>query len=130
MEFTIRKLVSIGVFVIVVGAVSAAFGQDLSGGYVDADVADKEVKAAAAFAVRRLGMDEAATIRLVAIEAARLQVVAGLNYELCMEVSVRRGAKKGAKRYVKAVVYRDLKNRLELTRWSLSMDPPNCGDSK
>ncbi|MBK7707923.1 MAG: hypothetical protein IPJ30_19790 [Acidobacteria bacterium] len=31
---------------------------------------------------------------LVKIEAARLQVVAGLNYELCMEVTVKRGAKK------------------------------------
>ena len=112
------------------GAVSTAFGQQIPGGYGDADVNDKDVKAAAAFAVKQLGNDEAASITLVKIEAARLQVVAGLNYELCMEVTVKRGAMKAAKRFVKAVVYQNLKNKRELTRWSLSTDPQNCGDSK
>ena len=130
MKLTIRKLVSIGVLMIAFGAVSTAFGQQITGGYGDADVNDKDVKAAAAFAVKQLGNDEAASITLVKIEAARLQVVAGLNYELCMEVTVKRGAKKAAQRFVKAVVYQNLKNKRELTRWSLSTDPQNCGDSK
>lgn len=127
MKITLRGLVLTGLLIVVAGAFSAARGQ-ITGGYGDADPKDKDVRAAAAFAVKKLGTDESAAISLVSIDKARIQVVAGLNFELCMEVSVKRGAKKAAKRFVKAVVYRDLKNRFSLSRWTLSTDPLECGD--
>ncbi|MBK7707922.1 MAG: hypothetical protein IPJ30_19785 [Acidobacteria bacterium] len=43
-ETNIRKLVSIGVLMIAFGAVSTAFGQQITGGYGDADVNDKTLK--------------------------------------------------------------------------------------
>jgi hypothetical protein len=118
-----------GLLIAAAGVFSVASAQ-ITGGFGDSDPNDKDVRAAAAFAVKKLGTDESATISLVRIEKVRTQVVAGLNFELCMEVNVKRGAKKAVRRYVKAVVYRDLKNRFSLSRWSLSTDPPECGDSE
>ena len=129
MKITLRGLVMTGLLIAAAGMFSAANAQ-ITGGYGDADTKDKDVRAAAAFAVKKLGTDESASISLVSIDKARMQVVAGLNFELCMEVNVKRGAKKAVRRYVKAVVYRDLKNRFSLSRWSLSTDPPVCGDSE
>lgn len=121
----LRRTVSIIGFVVGLGAASVCFGQ-ITGGYGAADTKDKEVKAAAAFAVGKLATDEAATIKLTRINSARLQVVAGINYELCLEITVKRGEKRAARRYVKAVVYRNLKNAYKLTNWTISTDPLSC----
>ena len=115
------------VLILAVGTVSDAFGQ-IAGGYGDADPKDKDVIKAAEFATKKLGTDEMSKISVVRIEKARLQVVAGLNYELCMEVTVKRGSKKASKRYLKAVVYKDLKNRYSLSNWTISTDELKCGD--
>jgi hypothetical protein len=128
MKNLIKKTIAMAALVIAAGAYSACFGQ-ITGGYGDADTGSKEVRSAAAFAVKQLGTEEAAKVTLVKTEKARVQVVAGLNYELCMEVKVVRRSK-SATRYVKAIVYRDLKNKYKLTNWSLSTDPPTCGDGQ
>jgi hypothetical protein len=81
---------------------------------------------AAEFAAKKLGTEESSKISVVRVEEARVQVVAGLNYELCMAVTVKRGSKKSAKRYLKAIVYKDLKNRYSLSNWTISTDELKC----
>lgn len=123
-----RKLVMMGVFAVALGAASVCYGQEMTGAYGDADVSSKEVKSAAAFALKKLGAQESATFALVKIEKARMQVVAGLNYEVCMEATVKRGGGKAVKRYVKAVVYQNLKNVKSLSSWWISNVELTCGD--
>ena len=87
--------------------------QDITGGYGDASVTDKEVKAAAAFAIRARSSSTRKNIRLVRILKAEVQVVAGLNYRVCMTVG--EGQKRA--KTVTAVVYKNLQNRRSLSRW-------------
>lgn len=123
-----RRAFFTAMFILAIGAASACLGQQITGGYGAADTKSKDVKAAAAFAVGKLATDEAASVKLSKINSARLQVVAGINYELCLEVMVKRGEKRAARRYVKAVVYRNLKNIYKLTNWTISTDPLVCED--
>lgn len=92
--------------------VAAQQSEPIVGGYGDASVTDKEVKSAAAFAVKTRSKNTKRTITLVKIRKAEMQVVAGLNYRICM--SVREGR---TTRTATAVVYRDLQNRKSLSRW-------------
>ncbi|HRH42556.1 MAG TPA: cystatin domain-containing protein [Pyrinomonadaceae bacterium] len=109
---------------IILGGPTASFGQteQIVGGYGDADVKDKEVISAATFAVKKGAKKGKATITLLSINKAQMQVVAGLNYELCLEVNVKK-SKKSSKQFVKTVVYRDLKNRYSLTSWMIQQKP-------
>ena len=54
-----------------------------------------------------------AGLRAVLARSPEIQVVAGLNYRICMRV--REGRR--AVRTATAVVYRDLRKRMSLTRW-------------
>ena len=78
------------------GSNSAAFAQtdQITGGYGDADVADAEVVKAAKFAVKKRSTTQKAAITLVSIKKAQMQVVAGLNYELCLQINVKKSGKK------------------------------------
>jgi hypothetical protein len=60
----------------------------LTGGFSEASVSDQEVKAAADFAVSTRAAEEKKKIELVSITAAEVQVVAGMNYKLTLEVLV------------------------------------------
>lgn len=79
----------------------------LPGGYSDASPVDKDIKSAAEFAV---SAQKGATLERIV--SAETQVVAGLNYRLKLEVKTA-----GGLRMAKAVVYRDLKNKMSLTSW-------------
>ncbi len=92
--------------------VAAQDGQ-ITGGYGDASVTDKDVKSAAAFAVRTRAARTNKKLTLVKIQKAEIQVVAGLNYRLCMRVRDARGRRST----VTAVVYKSLQNRRSLSRW-------------
>ena len=113
---------------IILGSASASYSQ-ITGGYGDADVKDAEVIKAAKFAIKKGSKNEKATVTLVSIKKARVQVVAGLNYELCLEVDVKKAGKKSVKQYVKTVVYRNLKNVYSLTSWTLLKDLAECEGS-
>lgn len=119
---------AIAALFIVLTAASASFAQtdQIVGGYGEADVKAKDVVAAAKFAVKKGAAKEKATISLVTIKQARMQVVAGLNYEVCLEVNYKKSGKKAVKRYVKAVVYKNLKKVQSLTSWTLSKEPLEC----
>lgn len=79
----------------------------LPGGYSDASPVEKDIKSVAKFAVS--AQRGAILERIVSAET---QVVAGLNYRLKIEVKTP-----GGLRMAKAVVYRDLKNKMSLTSW-------------
>ena len=102
------------------GGVSAAYAQDeqIAGGYSKTKVTDKNIVAAAKFAVQKRGKTQKAAITVLSIKKAATQVVAGLNYEICMQVSVRKKSKKTVKQTVQVVVYRNLKNVYSLTSWT------------
>src|SRR3954465_14527568 len=75
-----------------------------TGGYKENSTDDAEVVAAANFAVDEEGRKEEGSITLVSIEHAESQVVAGINYRLCLKVATGDDEPKD----VKVVVYRNL----------------------
>ncbi len=92
--------------------VAAQNDEPIAGGYATASVTDKEVRKATAFAVSARAKRTGKAITLVNIRKAGVQVVAGLNYRVCMRVRDGRQT-----RTATAVVYRDLRKRMSLTRW-------------
>lgn len=94
-------------------AESRVSAQNITGGYGDASVMDKDVRRAANFAVLTRSSNTGRALKLVRIVKAEVQVVAGLNYRICM--TIREGRKRA--KTVTAVVYKDLRNRRSLSRW-------------
>ena len=92
---------------------SRVSAQDIAGGYGDASVTDKDVRAAANFAVKNRSRSTGKSLTLAKIVKAEVQVVAGLNYRVCM--TVREGRKRA--KTITAVVYKNLQNRRSLSRW-------------
>lgn len=96
-------------------AFRASAQQDkIAGGFGDADKTDPEIVSAARFAIKQQRRKLGQSLLLVSIERAEIQVVAGLNYRLCLKVNV-----KGKTQEVTAVVYRDLKQKYSLSRWDV-----------
>src|SRR5216684_1509234 len=83
------------------------------GGYGERSNNDAEVVAAARFAIKKERQTLHSRILLISINRAEMQVVAGLNYRLCMTVKVS-----GRTRNVTVVVYKTLKQKLSLTSWT------------
>ena len=110
MKNRIIKLTFLAVFVLGAYAVSAS--AQIAGGYGDSDIKDKDVKRAARVAVSSRSKQVHHTVSLLSINKAETQVVAGLNYRICMRV---RDGKRV--RTITAVVYRNLKNKYSLTNW-------------
>ena len=82
------------------------------GGYVSADLAAPDVRAAAEFAVAEQSRRLVQAVLLQVVSNAEKQIVAGTNYRLCL--SVRIGA---APQSAIVVIYRDLQNRYSLISW-------------
>jgi uncharacterized lipoprotein NlpE involved in copper resistance len=87
------------------------------GGYASIDPADPDARAAAKHAVAAQASRTGAAVTLRRVARAERQVVAGLNYRLCLEVRVG-----GKPEVVQAIVFRDLQQRFSLTEWS----PEGC----
>lgn len=105
------------------GSAKNSFAQteQITGGYGDADVTDKDVIKAAKFAVKKSSQIQNATITLRSITKAQIQVVAGINYKLCLEINYKRKSdKKTVRRYAQTVIYRNLKNVHSITNWMVS----------
>jgi Aspartic acid proteinase inhibitor len=121
MKIKLNTFVFFAVLFAVMSCASVCFGQedDEAGGYVSASVSDSNVVAAARFAVKERADKQNASINLVSINNAQMQVVAGINYALCMQVNVKgKDDEEAAEQYVKVVVYRNLKNVFSLTDWA------------
>jgi hypothetical protein len=113
-KLRISIFVLVGCFIL--SAASNASAQ-MTGAYGLAEKNDLQIKAAANFAVRAEGKRVRHSVTLLSINKAEQQVVAGMNYKVCMRV--RDGRKN---RWATAVVYRDLRGKRSLTSW----DWGNC----
>jgi hypothetical protein len=109
-KFAIMIAVMVGVY-----AVGSSVAAQITGGYGDLPADDKEVVRAVAFAVKAESSKSHTKVTLTRIEKAEVQVVAGLNYRVCMTVAI--GRRKPASTKVTAVVYKNLKNKMSLSRW-------------
>lgn len=113
------KLIQLSIFTmfLIVVAFSqtkvSAQADQIVGGYGDISVKSKEARRAADVAVHSRSARTGKKITLVRIKKAEQQVVAGLNYRICM--SVREGRRKPY--LVTAVVYQNLKNKRSLSKW-------------
>lgn len=107
-------MVMVAASIIAFGRVSGSSAPQgpIVGGYADTSNSDPEAVAAARFAIRTERTKLHTRITLVSIKHAEVQVVAGLNYRLCMDVKI-----KGRTRNVNVVVYKNLKNKYSLTSW-------------
>lgn len=86
------------------------------GGYGDASTADEGVVSAADFAVGEQSQKGGAELEIVKIHKAAQQVVAGMNYKMCIEVKVVEAGNPDTQ-FVETVVYKNLKNEFSLTSW-------------
>ena len=132
-EYTmlLRKKVSfikLGVFAtftalfIILGNASATFAQ---GG----NMYEEPWHPASRFAVKEGGKRENATITLVKIKKADFTTGgAGLDFNICMEVTVKKGRKKAVKQYAQTNVFRDDNTMAYILKsWTLFKTPPdNC----
>ena len=83
------------------------------GAYQQASVTDRDVMTAARYAVRKEKERRGGgSVKLVSIERAEKQVVAGTNYRLCLRVKI-----KGKIRRVTTVIYRNPDQMHALTSW-------------
>lgn len=94
--------------------VSAQDIERIVGGYGSAATDEARVVAAAKFAVGSRAKTTKLKIKLGSVEKAEMQVVAGINYRLCLNIS---DGKK--KQKVNAVVYQDLEQTYSLLSWEL-----------
>jgi len=104
---------------ILLGLGITANAQRVLGGYQSKAVDDKEVTAAADFAVskRTETNSEQEGLELVSIDKAESQVVAGINYRLCLTVSLD-----DEQQQVQVVVFKSLKGEYSLKSW----EPKDC----
>jgi hypothetical protein len=93
-----------------------------TGGYKEVSRDDAEVEAAANFAVAERGRKQETSFTLVSIERAESQVVAGINYRLCLKVSTESDDEP---QDVRVIVYRNLRKEYSLTSW----EEESCGES-
>ena len=97
------------------------------GGYREIDKADEGATAAAEFAVKAESEKKEMTYKLVSLEHAESQVVAGINYRLCLKVGYRKQDDDvDTTEFVRVIVNRSLQNQYSLTSWT----EENCGSDE
>ena len=94
---------------------SRSSAQEITGGYGPIPIKSRMVNNIAYFAVNTKNKRSAKKVTLAKVLEAESQVVAGMNYKICMRVRDRRGRVST----VTAIVYRDLRGRQSLTSWEL-----------
>jgi len=97
------------------GAVFLPAQDGVPGGFSKSSVKDAEVVKAAKFAVlEKAKVDKGNNYKLEKIVAAKQQVVAGMNYDLELKVSI-----KGQSKDVLARVWKKLDGKYELSKWEV-----------
>lgn len=84
----------------------------LVGGYSEVSKTDAAVVGAAKFAVKTQAKKDV-SLKLVSIERAERQVVAGANYRLCLAINSNK-----KRREATAVIYQNLQNKFSPTSWT------------
>jgi len=112
-------------FVLAVAFSAIATSAQRLGGYKEIDKSDEGAAAAAEFAVKAESEKKEMTYKLVSVEHAESQVVAGVNYRLCLKVGYhKQDDDVDTTEFVRVVVNRNLQNQHSLTSWT----EENCGD--
>ncbi|MFN3229609.1 MAG: cystatin domain-containing protein [Asticcacaulis sp.] len=92
----------------------------IAGGYSASDPKSKDVRKAVAVALSQKAAQDKGRYSLEKVYSAETQVVAGLNYRLCLRVrAYAAGHLWPQTRHVAAVVYRDLSDQWSLTDWQV-----------
>lgn len=95
-----------------IGFTAQSAAAQIAGGYNPVSKNDPQVRAAAKFAVAAESKRVKHVITLISIRKAQQQVVAGMNYEVCLQVRDGRRVRRAT-----AVVYRNLQGKRSLTSW-------------
>ena len=109
---------------VLIAVVFALFGAGAvpaqrTGGYREIDKADEGAAAAAEFAIKDQSEKKELTYKLVSVEKAETQTVAGINYRLCLKVSYQKqGEDEETTEFVQVVVFRSLQKAYSLTSWT------------
>ena len=120
-SLTLIAILSVALFVFTWSIVSA----QRTGGYREIDKADEGAATAAEFAVKAESEKKEMTYKLVSIEHAETQTVAGINYRLCLKIGYhKQDDDVDTTEFVRVVVFRSLQNQYSLTSWT----EENCGD--
>ena len=121
-----RSLTLIAIlFVALFGFTWAVVSAQRTGGYREIDKGDEGAGAAAEFAVKAESEKKEMTYKLVSVEHAETQTVAGINYRLCLKIGYhKQDDDVDTTEFVRVVVYRSLQNQYSLTSWT----EENCGD--
>lgn len=91
------------------------------GGYAPAEATAPEVVKAAKFAVKTQAKKDRAKIKLMKISRAEQQVVAGMNYNVCLLVETKeKGKKSYVPQTVQTVVYVNPQGKYELISWAIA----------
>ena len=110
------------------------FGQNtvpMPGGYQKIEATDASAIAAANFAVKVEAKKRKAKIKIVSVNEAERQVVAGTNFRLCLKIELTEKNKNTISQIVQTVVFQNLKQKMSLTSWAKSdcfkdiPEPPN-----
>lgn len=122
MKIYLLKTALLSALIVIFGA--SAFAQIKTGGYKAANTDDERVISAAEFAVGKRAETNTGQegLTLDSIDRAEMQTVAGINYKLCMTVSID-----GESQQVVAVVHQNLKQLYSLMSWNPA---DSCGDEK
>jgi hypothetical protein len=84
----------------------------VAGGYQEVSRTEPDVVSAAKFAIKEEKRKKGVRLSLISIERAETQVVAGINYRLCLRVKIT-----GKLRSVRTVVYKNLQRKYLLSSW-------------
>lgn len=90
-----------------------AQNEPIVGGYGEVSARSADAKRNAGFAIGARAKRMGQTITLVKILKAEQQVVAGMNFKICMRVRINRRVS-----VITAVVFRNLRNRRSLSSWT------------
>ena len=123
-----RNILLVASLLVAIGVTfgSSAAGQKapLVGGYKTVATDDPEVTAAARFAVAEQGKKDTTTIKLLSVESAERQTVAGANYRLCLKVEVEDADNNvDVTENVKVLVFKSLQRAYTLKSW----EEEDCG---
>ena len=114
MKSTILRSLFVLVFLMAGFAAARAQAEPMAGGYSDIPNGSQEARSAAAVAIRKHNsIHRRDAVTLVKIQKAEQQVVAGMNYRVCMVVKNRRGVR----RTVTAVVWQRPGKSMKATDW-------------
>jgi hypothetical protein len=113
-----RTYAMLAIFVMAISIIAVKASAQL-GGYREIDKADEGASAAAEFAVKAESEKKEMAYKLVSIEHAESQTVAGINYRLCLKVGYhKQDDDVDTTELVRVVVYRSLQNQYQLTSWT------------